>query len=268
MKKVAPLRYGIIFKKAFCDPEIFTAFVRDVAGVRIEIDHVETEKEFSPPIARVQSRFDLFAQDVKNRVVVDIQHERYPDHYHRFLHYHCAALLEQVANAEDHRPLMTVFTIVVLTSGDRHGRDVSMIDFDPRDLKGDALEEIPHKVIYLCPKYANDDTPEACREWLLAIQDTLDGEVEETDYHLPEIRKIFEHIEKDSVSAEERAQMFDQHGRELLQEEKWAEGARHKAIETARNMLQEGLEVALIAKVTGLTIEEIHGFTREKWNDE
>jgi hypothetical protein len=29
MKRVAPLRYDVIFKKAFCDPEIFTAFVND-----------------------------------------------------------------------------------------------------------------------------------------------------------------------------------------------------------------------------------------------
>ncbi|MCP4113208.1 MAG: hypothetical protein GY749_48040, partial [Desulfobacteraceae bacterium] len=69
MKKVASLRYGVIFKKAFCDPEIFTAFVRDIAGVDIEIDVVETEKEFDPPVGYVKSRFDLFAQDPKNRLV-------------------------------------------------------------------------------------------------------------------------------------------------------------------------------------------------------
>ncbi len=268
MIKVASLRYGVIFKKAFSDPEIFTAFVRDVAGVRIEIDRVETEKEFDPPVGRVKSRFDLFAQDVKNRVIVDIQYERYPDHYHRFLHYHCAALLEQIANSEDYRPPMTVFTIVVLTSGDRHKRDVSVTDFDPKDLKGKALGETPHKVIYLCPKYVNDGTPAPYREWMLAIQDTLDGEVEETNYP-PDIRKIFEHIEKDSVSPEERAKMFDEHGQELLQNEKFteglvkgkaeglAEGERRKALETAKNLLGIGLKTEQIAHATGLTAEEI-----------
>lgn len=33
MKQVASLRYGVIFKKAFSVPAIFTAFVRDVVGV-------------------------------------------------------------------------------------------------------------------------------------------------------------------------------------------------------------------------------------------
>ena len=201
MKKVAPLRYGVIFKKAFCDPEIFTAFVRDMVGVSIKIDRVETEKEFD---GRVQPRFDLFAKDVTNRVIVDIKHRRHPDHYNPFFHYHCAAILKHVPSAEDYQPPMTVFTIVVLTSGDRHGRDVAVTDFDPKDLKGEGLGETPHKVVWLCPKYVNEETPEPYREWLLAIQDTSDGEVEETDYHKPEIRKIFGHIEKDDVSPAER----------------------------------------------------------------
>ena len=50
MKQVASLRYGVIFKKAFCDPEIFTAFVRDMLGIKIEIDQVETEKAFDLPV--------------------------------------------------------------------------------------------------------------------------------------------------------------------------------------------------------------------------
>ena len=42
MKQVASLRYGVVFKKAFCDPEIFTAFVRDILEVEIEINERET----------------------------------------------------------------------------------------------------------------------------------------------------------------------------------------------------------------------------------
>lgn len=46
MKEVASLRYGVIFKKAFSVPEIFTAFVEDLLDTRIEVDEVETEKSF------------------------------------------------------------------------------------------------------------------------------------------------------------------------------------------------------------------------------
>ena len=203
MKHVAPLRYDVIFKKAFCDPEIFTAFVHAVLGIRIEISKVETEKSFTPTIGRIASRFDLFAEDTKNRLIVDIQHVRYPDHYDSFLHYHCIAMLEQIAKSESYRPKLAVYSIVVLTSGDKHAVDLAMIDFDPKTREGKGLGEIPHKVVYLCPKYANEQTPPVLREWLRAIDDTLDQQVEESDYPNPLIRRIFDLIEQDSVSPEE-----------------------------------------------------------------
>jgi hypothetical protein len=99
MIEVASLHYGVIFKKAFSQPHIFTAIIEDFFGLKIEIDKVETEKSFSPVVGNVDSRFDLFAEDKNNRIIVDIQHKRLPDHYDRFLHYHCATLLEQVTSA-------------------------------------------------------------------------------------------------------------------------------------------------------------------------
>jgi predicted transposase/invertase (TIGR01784 family) len=277
MIKVASLRYGVVFKKAFCDPEIFTGFIRDVLGIKIEIDHVETEKTFDPPIGKISSRFDLFAEDVKNRVIVDIQHVKFPDHYHRFLHYHCVALLEQVASSQDYSPQLKVYTIVVLTSGDRHQTDISMIEFDPKDLSGRPLGEIHHKIIYLCPKYTNNKTPEPIRQWLLAIEDSLDNEVDETNYQIAEIQKTFMTIEKDKVSPDEMAKMKDEYSYELIKREEYdkgvqegiergiqqgietgiQQGARQNALETAKKLLSKGLDASLISEITGLRTDEI-----------
>jgi hypothetical protein len=44
--------------------------------------------------------------------------------------------LEQVASAKNYHPKLTVYTIVVLTSGDRHKVDRATIDFDPKDPDG------------------------------------------------------------------------------------------------------------------------------------
>ena len=63
MKQVAPLRYGVIFKKAFCDVDVFKGFVRDILGINLEITAVETEKEFDTLIGNVKPRFDLYAKD-------------------------------------------------------------------------------------------------------------------------------------------------------------------------------------------------------------
>ena len=267
MKKVAPLRYDVIFKKAFTPVDIFKAFVKDIIGIELDIQYVETEKRFDTPIGNVTSRFDLFAEDVTNRTIVDIQHARFDDHYDRFLHYHCAALLEQATSADNYRPDKRVFTIVVLTSGDRHKHDVSVIDFDPKTLKGKPLGELEHRVIYLYPKYVNDDTPENYKEWLRAIDDSLDGIVDETAYQHPEIQKIFGLIENDLISPDERARMKDEYNHEQLQrqqfEEGVAQGKTEGVLQTVRSFKQAGVAIEVIIQATGLSREEIEGLDKQ-----
>ncbi len=257
MIKVASLRYGVIFKKAFSKPHIFKAFVKDFLDIELEIDKVETEKSFSPIIGNVDSRFDLFAEDKKHRTIVDIQHVRYPDHYDRFLHYHCAALLEQVASSKDYSPKLNVFTIVVLTSGDKHGVDMTTIDFDPKDRQGKGINEIPHKIIYLCPKYVSDKTPEPYREWLRAIYDSLDEEVDENDYQRQEIKEIFHAIQKDLTTPQEYAHMKDEYSEGLLRQTEYDNGRKAERLENAKKMLAKGLDVSLIAEITAISVEDL-----------
>jgi predicted transposase/invertase (TIGR01784 family) len=195
-------------------------------------------------------------------------------------------LLEQALNAENYRPDLKVYTIVVLTSGDKHKVDVATIDFDPKDLKGRPLGELPHKIVYICPKYVDENTPARYREWLLAIDDTLDEEVEETSYKHPQVRKVFTHIGKDAITPQERARMFAQHNetelRQTMKEEGRREGeeaglrkgeeaglqkgeekgrqeGRQESTEMAtRNMLALGvLTVEQIAQVLDLTVDQI-----------
>lgn len=261
MKKVASLRYGVIFKKAFCDVDVFKGFVRDILNINLEIDRVETEKSFKPSLGNVEVKFDLYAEDKKNRIIVDIQHQRHSDHYHRFLHYHCIALLEQIKSAVNYEPPLAVYTIVVLTSGDKHKCDVSMIDFDPKDLQGKPLNEIPHKIIYICPKYLNKNTPTLYREWLRVIEDSLDGKVDEKNYKLTEIQKILTHIEENDVSPQEKARMINEVHIEEMESTAFNKGIKQgvlkRDLEIAKNMLQQGLDIQIIVKITGLNEELI-----------
>ncbi len=264
MKHVAPLRYEVIFKKAFCQPEVFTAFVKDFTGVDLEIDRVETEKRLDPPIGQIDSRFDLFAEDRKNRVIVDIQHVRFPDHYDRFLHYHCAALLDQASNAQDYRPKMRVLTLVVLTSGDRQRKDIATIDFDPKDLNGQPLNEIHHRVVYLCPPYVNDATPAPYREWLLAIQDSMDEYVDETTYQHPAIQQIFTAIARTTLTPQERARLKDEYGYEQISKDQFAKGMKKGIQQVVRQMLHKKLAPEFIADMTGLPVALIQQLAQDQ----
>jgi hypothetical protein len=128
-----------------------------------------------------------------------------------------------------------------------------VIDFDPKDLTGKGLNEIRHKVIYLCPKYVNDNTPAAYKEWLEAIQDTLDEEVDESHYHDLMIKKIFSSIEKDLITPTERAEMFEEYNRrELLIKE-----IKETKVEATKKLLAAGMPMDTILTIMDLTIDDL-----------
>lgn len=211
MKQVVPLCYDVIFKKAFSDPEIFKALVRDFFNIDLQIDQIETDKVCDPPIGHMAAKFDLYAEDKNNRIIVNIQQVRFPDLYHRFLHHHCTALLNQLMHSKEDYPPLKVFTLAILTSDDRHQTDISVIDFDPKTLQGEPLGEMTHKILYVCPKYLNKThTPKAYQEWMAAIEDSLDEQVDESQYTHPQIQEVFKRIDKDQVTPQERAKMLDE----------------------------------------------------------
>ena len=261
MKQVASLQYGVIFKKAFSNIDIFKAFVKDIIGIDLEIDKIETEKSFTQKIGNIKVEFDLYAEDLKNRVIVEIQHQNGSDYYDRFLHYHCVALLEQAENYRNYRPNLTVYTIVVLTSADKHKTDVAVIDFDPKDRYGNGLNEIKHKIIYLSPKYVTDDTPEVYREWLSAIKESLTGQIEESNYHRPELQTVFDLIAKNLVSPEEKYWMIEEYNFESDKKKRFEEGEESgklkEKLAIAKGMLAKNLDLNTIVELTGLTHDEV-----------
>lgn len=266
MKHVVPLRYGVMFKKAFNDVDIFNSFVSDILGIEFHCEKIETEKEFDTLLGSIKPRFDLYAEDKKNRIIVDIQHRRDTDHYDRFLHYHCAALLEQIKSATDYHPQLAVYTIVVLTSGDKHKSPISIIDFDPKTLQGQSLGEIPHKIIYLCPKYLNDSVPEIYHEWLQVIDDSLDELIDESLYHNAKIQTIIQRIEKETITPEERYWLIENYQEEkekrTMRESALKEGQLTEKRAIAKNLLELGVSLSAIEQATGLANEEINALSQ------
>jgi len=161
-----------------------------------------------------------------------------------------------IADSKSYEPDTKVFTLVVLTSGDRHKKDIGITSFDPVDLAGRPYGEIPHKIMYICPKYVNEKTPEPYREWMLAIEDSLDGLVDESAYKHPTIRKIFGLIEKELITPKEYAVMKDEYGQQQLMEDE-----RRKI---ALNLMKmAALTEEQIAQATGLSLEEIRKLAKE-----
>jgi predicted transposase/invertase (TIGR01784 family) len=103
------------------------------------------------------------------------------------------------------------------------------------------------------------------REWLLAIADSLDEEVDESLYQRAEIHKVFDLIKKETITPEERAQMIEDYHQDKAKRTAFEEGvekgleqgARQEKIETARRLLSRGLDVTMISEDTGLTEAEV-----------
>jgi len=81
---------------------LFTALVKDFLGIQLQIDEVEHDKVFSPPVGNVATKFDLFAEYQKNRVIVKVQHAHYSDTYERFVYYQCSAMVETIASSDNY----------------------------------------------------------------------------------------------------------------------------------------------------------------------
>ena len=63
----------VIFKKAFTNQLVFAQFVKDVIGIDIVVSKIETEKRFKPKMAYIDFSYDIFAESIDNRVIVEIQ---------------------------------------------------------------------------------------------------------------------------------------------------------------------------------------------------
>jgi predicted transposase/invertase (TIGR01784 family) len=263
MKQVAPLRYDVIFKKAFSHPQIFTALVKDFLGIQLEIEEVENDKAFVPPVGSVATKFDLFAEDKKNRVIVEVQHAHYDDSYERFMYYQCSAMVQTIISSNNYRFPVTVITIVFFTGKKTPSPDSGIIvhDFEPRDLvTGQLLDKIYQRKHQLIFVFTNDstheNTPSNYREWMLAIHDSLDGQVDETEYTNSSIGELFDIIEKDKITPEERARMKDEYNEENAKKQAKDEGRKEGMKEAARNFKALGaLTDEQIANATGLSLE-------------
>ena len=77
------------------------------------------------------------------------------------------------------------------------------------------------QLIYISPKYVNEATNPLYKEWLEAIDDTLDKKVNEENYHKPMIKKVFELIKHDNTTPQEYAKMKDEYAYGKYYEDKF-----------------------------------------------
>jgi predicted transposase/invertase (TIGR01784 family) len=283
---LAPLDNETIFKTAFTDKTVFKSFVKDILGIDIEVDKIETEKKFEPKIGYIDITLDIFAESVDHRVIIEIQRVEYDYDFDRFLHYFMMALAQLQRSAEQYTIERTVYVIVVLTAPYKIDQknhkpikdEVMITSVDPRNLDDKVVEIYGHKLVFLNHYYRKENTPSNYRDWLDLIYESIHNPA---DYHVnlnhQGIKKAVELIEYDRLSPEQLHQMKVDAQRKVVRkidedkareegikigesrgEKKGLElGEKRGKIETAKRMLEDGLPIETISKYTGLTEDEI-----------
>jgi hypothetical protein len=294
---IASLDNETIFKQAFTDKIVFKSFVKDILNIDIEVDKIETEKRFDPKVGNINFAYDIFAESIDHRVIIEIQRVDYDYNFDRFLHYHMMAIAELQKRAGDYRIDQTVYTIVVLTEPYKLDpkrnipiKDEVMISSaDPRNLQDKVIPIYGHKIIYLNHHYRNSYTPDKYLDWLNLFYESIHNKDNyKVNLKNMGIKRAVELIEYDRLSPETRHEMKISEQRKVVLglekeqgikegiekgikkgmdqgikkgiKEGMEKGKNERSEEIAKQMKSKGIEIDLIAKITGLSKEQIEKF--------
>ena len=236
----------VIFKKAFTNKIVFTQFVKDIIGIDIEVNEIETEKKFDEKLGYIDIKFDIFAESKDHRVIVEIQKVEYDYNFDRFMNYFLSAIIDQQKSSKKYKIDRTVYTIVVLTApytiktkdNDRIQDEVLLSKLNPKNLLGQERKIFGHELYFLNSSYRKDNTPQRYRDWLDLIYESIHNpENPNINIENVGIKKASELINQDTLTNTERTLLKEAEGRKVV-----IQLQREQALEEG---LQEGLEKGL-----------------------
>ena len=236
----------VVFKKAFTNKIVFKAFVRDILGIEIEVDIIETEKRFEPRIGNIDFKLDIYAESIDKRVVIEIQRIEYDSHFDRFLHYFFMVFAEQQRKHKNYSPEQTVYMIVILTApysiDDKNDNviqdEVLLLNLNPRTIGGIERKMNDHQLVFLN----------------LIYQSIHKSENPKINLSNEGIKVAVDLIDYDDFTPEQRTETIDEN-------EKRITTARLKEFEVreiGRKMVEMGLTNEIISEATGLSTERIN----------
>ncbi|MCP5053499.1 MAG: Rpn family recombination-promoting nuclease/putative transposase [bacterium] len=271
---LAPLDNETIFKTAFTDKIVFTQFVKDIIGIDIEVDKIETEKKFEPKVGDIDIELDIFAESTDHRVVIEIQRIDYDYNFDRFLHYFMMAIAQLQRSAQKYKIDRTVYTIVVLTAPYKEDKEthryikdeVMITSLDPRNLEDKVVPIYGHKLIFLNHCHPNDDTPANYRDWLDLFNQSINNPEDfNVNTENEGVKRVVELIEFEKLDGTQMHQMKVAEQRKVVLRMERDEGEQigekrgmeKGKLEMAKKMKAKGMDNDTIAEISGLAKEEI-----------
>jgi hypothetical protein len=133
------------------------------------------------------------------------------------------------------------------------------------DLEGKEYDVFGHKLIYLNHNHIKDSTPDGYKDWLNLVKESI-KHPESPNVNLDNegVKKVVEIIDFERLTPEEMRETKNSNAAESAKEIYEKEAEFRKQIEIAKNAISEGFEDKTIARLTGLTPEQIETLRHEK----
>ncbi len=270
---LARLDNEVIFKKVFTNNLVFTHFVKDILGIEIEIELIQTDKRFKFKSPNIDFAYDVFAESKDKKVVVGIQRIDMDSNFDYFLHHYTMTIAQLQRTTQDKLEQnihsILIITAPYVTKGKQDHLlqdDVLILQLNPRNLDGHIINIYEHKLVFLNPNYRDENTPANYADWLdLASESISNPEAPNINVKNEAIQQASELMQEENLTPKERkaAQIAATQAitlklhKEKGKKEGKAEGKMEAKREMVKNMKAKGFETNLIAEMTGLDIETI-----------
>jgi hypothetical protein len=268
---LARLDNEVIFKKAFTDKLVFTQFVKDIVGIEIEMDTIETEKRFTPKISCVDFAYDIFAESKDNQAIIELHRIHSDYEFKSFLPYHAMTIADMQRCTQNFTLNSTIYTIVFVmipyVIKDKQGNlvrdDVLISDVNPKNRDGKVIDLYGHQLIFLCPGYRHENTPPSYADWLDLVSESIKNpDNPNLNLQNEAIKKVAELIDEDNLTANEKGAAkiaaAQQETCKLYERMAKDEGIMAAKLETAQKMKAKGFDVDIIAEMTELDVETVN----------
>ncbi len=279
---IAPLDNETIFKKVFTDKEVFECFIKDMFDVEVSVSKIETEKKFTPPIADIDIKLDIYAETDDHRFLIEIQKIDYDYNFDRFLNYFISIILEQQKRGKKYAIPQTVLGIVIITSpyklnqitGEPVKESILTLNLDLRDLEDKPIKIWRHKQLFInvSPEYIlAENVPVNYLDWVNLFKYSINNNWKITlNLNNKGINKalILADIEKLDSATLTQMQISEAKKATLqkIKIDSKEEGKIEEKEIVAINAIKEGLPNNLIIKLIGLSEERINELRRQLTN--
>jgi len=243
------------------------------------------------------NRVDILVKSDKGELMlVEVQNDSAIDYFQRMLYGVSKLVTEYIKEGEPYGTIKKIYSINIVYFGLGQGKDyvyeykgefIGMHENDvllptlrqKLDFKAEKISDIFPKYYLLKVNNFNDIAKDSLDEWVYFLKNSevkdgfkakgLDKAKEKLRYEglSEKEKKMYARFQENrriemSVQYTAKIEAKEEGKREGKIEGKW-EGKQEKAIEIAKRMIKRGIETAIIAEDTGLSIEQIEQLRKE-----